>query len=193
MSCNHDFTTYVGFTETFDYCSKCDKKRSDCNEKPEGSNSGTAIQVFNTTDLPVHNFTTGPRFDFVSLWEPIPKRTGPRFDSWLPTDPIKFGTNREPLVIRCDDNGPHKYKRFVLNEVQYSNDGQTWMANAPFEPYNTAYDCPQDDPNWMMEDDEPTLNITKGELQEALNAVGTTNGEPSPQLVEALWTALENT
>lgn len=30
-SCLHDFTTYNGFIEKYEYCKKCDKKRDDIN------------------------------------------------------------------------------------------------------------------------------------------------------------------
>ena len=28
QECSHDFATYIGFTESFEYCRKCDYKRS---------------------------------------------------------------------------------------------------------------------------------------------------------------------
>jgi hypothetical protein len=28
QECTHDFATYIGFTESFEYCRKCDHKRT---------------------------------------------------------------------------------------------------------------------------------------------------------------------
>jgi hypothetical protein len=40
MNCTHEFKMYEGFTDTFEYCVKCDAKKADCDSKNDTSIRG---------------------------------------------------------------------------------------------------------------------------------------------------------
>ena len=47
MNCQHEFKTYVGFTDSFEYCVKCDLKKSEIKNNTDiaVSETGTVVRA----------------------------------------------------------------------------------------------------------------------------------------------------
>jgi len=126
--CTHEFKTYVGFSDSFEYCSKCNKKRSEITEAPHVFSGDSVTKAFKDA----YKDYDWSSFKGLSAWLPD---TGEQV--------ITFGTDRTPVshperLTAAPIYSPYNWQRRYGTEIQYSVDGNTWTSSTAPEQESYA-------------------------------------------------------
>ena len=98
MTCNHSYKTYVGFTDKFEYCQHCDKKRSEIEAKAElivaGGFHKAIVEAYKANNIPAAEYIPVPIVYGIDVESHDNKDVLTGLAAWLPTEPLLYGVNR---------------------------------------------------------------------------------------------------